>query len=129
MLILDKRLKRHLTMNKPDRRSLGIMAEDRACTFLIAHGYAIVVRNYRYKRGEIDIIASNQEVLVFVEVKYRSNLTYGNPEDFVSDNQKSRVIDAADNYLHSIQWEKNIRFDIIAIDSIGNLEHFTDAFY
>ena len=116
-------------MNTLDRRSLGIKAEDRACAFLIAQGFDILKRNYRYKRGEIDVIASDQQVMVFVEVKYRSNLSYGNPEDFVSENQKRLVIEVADNFLHSINWEKNIRFDIIAIDSGGGLEHFIDAFY
>lgn len=116
-------------MNKLDRRSLGIKAEDKSCAFLIELGFDIEERNYRYKRGEIDIIASDDETMIFVEVKFRSNLSYGNPEDFVSENQKRLVIEAADNFLQSIKWEKNIRFDIIAIDGSGNLEHFKDAFY
>ncbi|MEQ6121400.1 YraN family protein [Reichenbachiella sp. MALMAid0571] len=115
-------------MDKSDKHSLGLRAEDRACVFLNAQGFEIVERNYRYKRGEIDIIASNQEMMIFVEVKYRSNLSYGNPEDFVSENQKRLVIESADNFLHNINWKKNIRFDIIAINS-DSLEHFTDAFY
>ena len=69
----------------------GKQGEDKAAEFLADKGYEIVVRNYRYRHAEIDIIAKKNKILAFVEVKTRTNLSYGMPEEFV-DVTKRRLI-------------------------------------
>ena len=92
-------------------------------------GFEVAEANYRVRRSEIDLIVLNEMLLVFVEVKYRSNQKFGNPEEFVTDNQKKLIIEAADEYVNSINWQKNIRFDIVAVGINDKIEHFEDAFY
>ena len=72
-------------------KDIGNNGEDKAVEFLITNKYSILVRNYRYKRCEIDIIAKNKDCIHFIEVKIRKNNIFGYPEDFVSDNQKNRI--------------------------------------
>ena len=112
-----------------DNRTLGRKAEDIAENFYCNRGFEVLERNYRYKRCEIDLIVANSTLLVFVEVKYRSGESFGNPEEFVSEKQKERILEAADDYIHGIKWQKAIRFDIIAINGKWKPEHFEDAFY
>jgi len=108
--------------------SIGRSGEDEAIMFLISNGFNIEVTNYRTGRSEIDIIASKENLLVFVEVKKRKNNDYGYPEDFLSKSQQSRILSAAENYIFDQNWEGNIRFDIISIDQDG-IHHLEDAFY
>jgi len=70
-------------------------------------------------------------LLVFVEVKSRKSNTFGFPESFVSDEQAERIMDAADEYTYSKNWEGNIRFDIVSIETGLNFKitHFEDAFH
>ncbi len=107
----------------------GNEAEDLAATFLENLGFKLLEKNYRYKRSEIDLIMSNDSLMVFVEVKYRSSTKFGQPEGFVSSNQQTKIIEAADEYIHQKNWQGNIRFDIIAINLQNEIVHFEDAFY
>lgn len=110
----------------------GKEGENLAAKFLTDKGYQILDRNYRHKRGEIDLIMRLENLLCFVEVKLRSRIDFGQPEDFVSQNQKDLIILTAENYTHEKGWVGDIRFDIIAITEKGaNIEvkHFKDAFY
>lgn len=85
--------------------------------------------NYRFGRAEIDLIfLKDEKVLVFVEVKKRRANDYGEPESFVSDQQKERIRAAAEDYIYAINWKKEIRFDIMAISDNGDVEVFQDAF-
>jgi putative endonuclease len=111
----------------------GQWGEDKAVAFLEAEGYEIVARNWRFKRAEIDIIAREKGVLVFIEVKARSGTGYGRPEEMVDNRKKRLLIDAAMAYMRSIGYEWEIRFDIVAI--IGEpgkrfeIKLYRDAFY
>jgi len=107
---------------------LGSEGEDQAVAFLKAKGFKIIVRNFRYKHGEIDIIAHDHEILVFIEVKFRKNNFYGYPEQFVSNGQRSKIRATAEQYLYKENWLKRIRFDIIAITGDEEPVHFIDAF-
>ena len=93
-------------------------------------GYEILEVNYRYKRAEIDFIAltADEKLLVFVEVKNRSRKDFGEAETFVSEAQQGRIKEAAEEYIFGINWQKDVRFDIVSIDSIGKVEVFEDAF-
>jgi len=109
----------------------GQLGEQLAADYLKQHGWEILAMNYRHKRAEIDIIASSGKILLFVEVKSRSNMSFGQPEDFVDARKAELIISAADHFIREIDWKDRIRFDIISIDSTapGKIAHFEDAFY
>ena len=112
-------------------KSTGTYGEDLACSYLDQKGYLVLERNYRYGKAEIDIIARKNDLLLFIEVKTRTNINYGYPESFLSDSQAQRIIEAAEEYIFRNDWKGQIRFDIISI-IIGDseeLKHFKDAFY
>ncbi|VXD17675.1 YraN family protein [Marinoscillum sp. 108] len=112
-----------------DTKNKGKYGEDLAVSYLRKKGFEIVERNYRFRKGEIDLITLlNNEVLVFVEVKLRKGDTYGDPETFVSRKQERLIIQAAEDYIFAINWQKDIRFDIISITG-SKVEHIEDAFY
>ena len=81
------------------RKKTGDKGEDSAVNFLFANGYEVLERNYRFSRGEIDIIAQKDSVLVFIEVKTRKNINYGYPESFLSEPQQDRIHRAAEEYV------------------------------
>jgi putative endonuclease len=113
-----------------DRKNKGNKGEDMATAHLESVGFEVIERNYRYRQSEIDIIAlKDNSLLVFVEVKLRTRGEFGTGETFVSANQERKIIEAAEEYTFAINWQKNIRFDIITVDGEGKLEWFEDAFY
>lgn len=110
---------------------LGKEGEDMACEYLISLGYTILARNWRAYKNEIDIIALKNNCLIFIEVKTRTTDLWGNPEDFISEAQQQRIIEAAEIYIEDIKEEYDCRFDVIAIiknKKQTQLEHFEDAF-
>lgn len=112
-----------------DRKTKGIQGEAIAKQHYENSGYEILEANYRFERAEIDLIAIKEEqLLVFIEVKLRTRNDFGPPESFVSEAQQSRIMSAAEAYILAINWKKDIRFDIVAIGSEGNVEVFEDAF-
>jgi putative endonuclease len=106
----------------------GQKAEEKAALFLRDKGYEILEKNYRYKKSEIDIIARKENVLTFVEVKYRSKNSYGDPEASVDEKKETQVLGGAENYIFEKDWNGEVRFDIISILSDRSIEHFEDAF-
>ena len=116
----------------PKHLQTGHMGEKLAATMLQQKGYEILACNARYGKAEIDIIAKYQQTMVFVEVKTRTNLSYGMPESFVSTRKAQLVTQAADEYVHAEGWHGNIRFDVVAVvlsESQPEITHFEDAFY
>jgi putative endonuclease len=114
-----------------NNKELGQEGERLAEEYLLSKGYHIEERNFRSGRAEIDLIASKNELLVFVEVKTRTRSDYGMPEDSVDERKAELITDAAENYIDKTNWKGNIRFDIIAIikKDIPDIQHFEDAFY
>ncbi len=111
---------------------LGKKGEQLAVDFLLKKNYDIIERNYRFDKAEVDIIAKKEGVLAIVEVKTRSTVDFGNPQDFVKPKQIQRLVKAVDEYVNSNGLEVEVRFDIIAIVKEGknfNIEHLKDAFY
>ena len=109
-----------------DLQRLGRQAEDEAANFLFNAGYTIVTRRFNVKGGEIDLVALDGNVLVFVEVKgwKASGFT---PEDGATPQKMQRMTVAAHRYLAEIgEPGRAYRFDFIAIDSQG-LRHYKDA--
>ena len=123
---------KHLVMTSElNTNKIGRRGEDLAVNFLKEQGFTIKARNYRLGRVEVDIIASKEDLLVFVEVKVRSNNHYGTPEACVDNKQEFRYHEAANAYIAEEKWEGMVRFDTIAINlSNRNMEltHFEDAF-
>lgn len=110
----------------------GLEAEELARQYLEAKGYQTLAKNYRYQRSEVDLIMKMGNVIVFVEVKMRSNTAYGNPEDFVDDEKTEHFHHVAEYYCDHLAEEADIRFDIVALLKRGNhyqIEHFEDAFF
>lgn len=117
----------------PVHLDTGRRGEDLAARLLLGKGYELLARNYRAGRGEIDLIARKENLLVFVEVKTRTNLAFGMPEAAVSKRKAALVTQAADAYIFSTDWHGNIRFDVVAVVFRPGREpevaHFEDAFY
>jgi putative endonuclease len=97
-------------------RSKGTEGETLAAQFLEEKGYSILERNYRFGRGEIDLVAKEGPELVFVEVKSRHSQRYGAPEESVTTAKERQLKKVAEGYLfqHNIENE-SCRFDIITI--------------
>ena len=111
---------------------LGKKGEQLAVDFLLNNGYDIVERNYRFDKAEVDIIAQKSDVLAIVEVKTRSTLDFGNPQDFVKPKQIKNLVKAVDEYVTENDLDLEVRFDIIAIVKQGKafeIEHLENAFY
>jgi putative endonuclease len=115
-----------------DKIKRGTEGEQAAADFLVAKGFEIVQRNYRHKRSEIDLIVKRDNWLIFVEVKLRSSVTFGHPEEFVDLKKERKILEGAAHYLHESNWDGNVRYDIVAINSNQReieILHIEDAFY
>lgn len=111
---------------------LGKSGEEEACAYLSANGYEIWERNWRKQRYEIDIIAVKADLMAFVEVKTRTTDRFGAPHEFVSIRKEKQLINGADLYLKSSDWEGEVRFDIISVvvnKQQTAIEHIENAFY
>ncbi|MBK5278443.1 MAG: YraN family protein, partial [Bacteroidia bacterium] len=102
-----------------DKIKKGKQGEAIAAEYLIGKGFEIVEQNYRSKRSEIDLIAKQNNWLVFVEVKLRTSDAYGYPEDFVDYKKAKNIIDGAEQYTYDKNWQGNVRYDIVAIRQIN----------
>lgn len=112
-----------------NRRKLGQEYEEVVAQVLTKHGYQIIERNFRGRRGEIDLIAMEMGILVFIEVKYRSSTAVGMPEEAVDQRKQKTICRMADEYRrrHPEYDKYPIRFDVAAI--LGNrLKVYKNAF-
>ena len=99
-----------------ERAVKGKLGEDFTADYLIKNGYDIITRNYRKPCGEIDIVASKGDILVFVEVKSRSNINYGYPSEAVNYKKKQKITNVAKYYiLNNCLDNISIRFDVIEV--------------
>ena len=109
----------------------GNKAEAMAAKFLQKKGYEVLDQNYTHGKGEIDIICLKNNWLVFVEVRARSEVAHGFPEQTISKAKANLIIKTAENDIYEHEWHVNILFDIIAI-TVGEkfeIMHFEDAFF
>ncbi len=117
------------------KQKKGTYGEDLAVKLLTEKGYTIIERNYRFGHGEIDIVAKENETLVFVEVKYRNNLEFGPPELAVTKAKQKQVRKIAELFIYDndgkIDFEE-ARIDVIAILKLPNedpqINHIENAF-
>ncbi|WP_055447526.1 YraN family protein [Lacinutrix mariniflava] len=111
---------------------LGKKGEQLAVDFLLKKGYEILERNYTFQKSEVDIIAKIKDTLAVVEVKTRSTVEFGNPQDFVKPKQIQRLVKAIDEFVNVNSLDVEVRFDVIAIvkdNKQFKIEHLEDAFY
>ncbi len=112
---------------------LGKKGEHLAGEYLLAGGYQILERNWRYRRAEIDLIVQQEEILIFVEVKTRSNNEGNAGERAVNASKKALLSNAAAAYMEQVGHEWEIRFDLIVIEYRNakdhTLLHYKDAFF
>ncbi|MEN3011051.1 MAG: YraN family protein [Candidatus Bipolaricaulaceae bacterium] len=104
----------------------GRAAEDLACQYLRAQGMRIVARNWRWRGGEVDIIAKDGPTLVFVEVRSRTDPYRLRPEESVDARKRARLWRTAQAYLAG-KPAVPVRFDVVAITPEG-VRHIRGAF-
>ncbi len=111
---------------------LGKLGESMAVAFLRENGYDILETNWVYRKAEIDILARKQNILAVVEVKTRSGIEFGLPQDFVGPKKIRLLVNAVNEYVNLHDLDLEVRFDIIGIhkvDSNFRIVHLVDAFF
>ena len=112
---------------------LGRDGEKIAKQYLEDCGYEILDENWTHGKSEIDLIAYKNQIMVFVEVKARTSIAFGVPEDFVEKRKQKQMELAFLAYIEIMNHQNDIRFDIIAITFTKNkeykLNHIQDAFW
>lgn len=122
-------------MEQTNKKTIGQEGEDIAADYLVKNGFEMITRNYRYGHGEIDIVVKDRsnDHLVFVEVKTRKNLEYGEPEYAITKSKIKQLKKIAESYVYEKDLkEVECRFDVIAIiwnrETKPQITHFKNAF-
>lgn len=115
------------------RRITGTLGEQAATDAIAEQGYEILHRNYRVRNGELDIVAMQDGVLVFLEVKTRTSNAFGLPEEAVNHRKQKRLRLLASEYLRRERPNtRGMRFDVISVAMnagiITELRHIVNAF-
>ena len=98
----------------------GTLGERLAAEYLSLKGFTILHKNWRHSHWEVDIIASNNNVLHFIEVKTRRTKKFGYPEDDVTKKKLINLINASEEFLFLYPEWKRIQFDILSINLLRN---------
>jgi putative endonuclease len=115
-----------------EHNELGKFGEEQAVAYLQQQGYAILETNWTYQKAEIDIIAQKDNLLAVVEVKTRSSLDFGLPQEFVKPKKIQLLVKAVNEYIISNDLDVEVRFDIIAVYKDAknfSIEHIEEAFF
>jgi putative endonuclease len=114
-----------------EHNKLGNEGEKYAAKFLADKGYQILATNWRYGKKEIDIIARKAGIIAIVEVKTRTTDYFGRPEESVNLAKQKYLVEAANHFIQQIDFEADVRFDIISILKNGRnlkIEHIEEAY-
>jgi putative endonuclease len=116
-----------------DRQRCGRDGEDRAAAYLVARGFRILARNVRASAGEIDLVALEDQTLVFCEIRTRRSSGQGGALESVTPLKQRQVVRVAQHFLarHPHLHARAMRFDVVAIDVRGDaaeITHVRDAF-
>jgi putative endonuclease len=115
-----------------ESHNLGQKGEDLATDHLKNTGYKILFRNWKWGKNEIDIVAENNDFIVFAEVKTRTEDYQMHPVTAVNSEKQRSIIRAADGYLQKYNINKEGRFDVITVIKTGEqyqIDHIEGAFY
>lgn len=120
-------------LNKKTTRESGFEGENLACAYLEAKDWIVLDRNYFFQKAEVDIVATDRDYIIFIEVKLRSGTYFGYPEEHVTPAKEKNIKKAAEAWLYERKMETAVvRFDVISIVQKGNeapkITHFEDAF-
>ena len=110
----------------------GSYGEHTVSGYLQALGYNILAKNYKKAHGEIDIIANDKGCIVFIEVKYRRNTSFGHPIESITKKKAAAIINTAHIYLNNNNLEDNdCRFDVIEVfgQELLEINHIKNAFW
>ena len=115
------------------QKTLGNFGENCATQFLEAQGYTIIARNFRIRSAEIDIIAQIDDVIIFVEVKARSDIRHGLPVEAVNLRKQKKIIKAAGVFLQDEKFcDCACRFDVVEVyfngERVEEINHIENAF-
>lgn len=121
-------------MKKFNPKRIGREGEIRAAEFLKIHGYQILARNFRWARGEIDLIVRDDNCLIFVEVKTCNfNAALGDPETWVTPHKQRQIGKTALRFLQENEFDDlDYRFDVIGVvyaKGSWYFKHLPDAFW
>lgn len=103
-----------------ETESIGSRMEEAAAHYLAAAGLHIVESNFRTRCGEIDLVARDGDILVFVEVRYRRSRAFGGAAASVDRRKQQKLLIAANHYLQQKRLDCTCRFDVVAIDGVGS---------
>ncbi|MFZ2450610.1 MAG: YraN family protein [Methylovulum miyakonense] len=106
----------------------GEQAEQLAEKHLLKHGLKLVCRNFRCKHGELDLIMTDQQALVIIEVRYRKTDRFGSATESITPTKQARIIAATQTYLMANKINPPLRFDVVALSGDGRLEWVKNAF-
>lgn len=109
----------------------GKQAEDAALDYLQRQGLTLITRNYRCRRGEVDLIMEQGRTLVFVEVRYRASSRFGSALESVDARKQTRLLHAAQHYLSTMRLNRPTRLDVVALMPEGGavqIKWVQDAF-
>jgi len=115
-----------------EHNDLGKKGEEIAVKYLQEHNYTILDLNWTFQKAEVDIIALKNNTLAVVEVKTRSSIMVGEPQEFINKKKVNLLVKAINEYVITKNLDVNVRFDIITVvksKSTFKLIHFKDAFY
>ncbi|MBL8266719.1 YraN family protein [Steroidobacter sp.] len=114
-------------MDDRERKAIGLLGEELALRHLQQHGLKLLIRNYRCKMGELDLVMMDGNTLVIVEVRYRSSKDYGGPAASIDWRKQKRLALATEHLLMKKPELRRhpARFDVIAITA-GKAEHEID---
>jgi putative endonuclease len=98
----------------------GNHGEELGAAWLIKNGYALLERNWRFRHWEVDIIASKDKFLHFIEVKTRHSLRFGRPEESITRDKMNNLKNAAEEYQYQHPEWKFIQFDVLAITVVND---------
>jgi len=113
--------------------TVGKQAEETACHYLAANGLQLIEKNYKCRRGEIDLVMQDNNCIVFIEVRYRRNNRFGSGAESVISSKQQKLIMTAMHYLqtHKQTATTASRFDVVSIqgrDGATDIEWIQNAF-
>lgn len=115
-----------------EHNDLGKLGEELAVEYLQKDNYQILQTNWVFQKAEIDILAQKGNVLAVVEVKTRSSIEFGLPQDFVKPKKIQLLVKAVNEYIIQNDLDVDVRFDIISVfknNKTFEIEHLQDAFF
>ena len=109
-----------------NKRSLGKQKENEVCDLIIKNGYKVIEQNYRNRYGEIDIIAENNDYIIFIEVKYRRNDKFGTGEESIDIKKCRKILMGSQQYITDKNITKGVRYDaaVLSTNEIRYIENY-----